>query len=389
MSRYTALYSAVDDEITHYELNIDTAKLSAKSTIRLPAKVQYAWPHPSRGHLYVSTSNGGPRVPSSHNHVTALSISSNGHLAVEGDVGILSHRAVHMCVDPSGRFALNGHNFPVSGITVHRIETDGGVGAEIPQDSKLNYGIYPHQVMTFPSGRTALIVDRGNKAQGDTPEQPGALRSFGFEDGVLSSGQVVAPNGGFGFGPRHVDFHPEKPWLYVSDERFNRLYMFRLDGDRIEPEPAYTCDTLAESSNVRPRQMAGAIHVHPSGKFVYLANRSDHTIEHGLGKVYGGGENSIAVFAINSETGEPTLVQHADTNSFHVRTFACDPEGRLLVTASIKPLSFLRDGHVEQVPAALSIFRIETNGQLTFLRMYDVETQGSEMQYWMGIVGID
>jgi len=383
-----ALYSAVDDLLTHYEVDVDAGTLTRRASLRMPAKVQYAWRHPGLPCLYVTTSSAGPRVPSAHNHVAALAIAPDGSLALLGSSQPLARRAVHMCVDPMGRFTLNGHNFPASGITVHRIEADGSVDGEIPQPETLDYGIYPHQVMVFPSGRTALIVDRGNKAQGDKPEDPGALRTFGFAEGRLSSGQVVAPNGGYGFGPRHVAFHPDRPWLYASDERSSRLYMFRFDNDRLEPEPAFTRDTLQSPANVRPRQLGGPIHLHPSGQCVYVANRADHTVEEDGCKVFAGGENNIAVYGIDPGSGEPTLLQHADTRSFHVRTFACDPSGRLLVTASIKALAMREQGEPTTVPAALSVFRIGPQGRLEFLRKYDVETSGGQLQYWMGMVAL-
>ena len=113
--------------------------------------------------------------------------------------------------------------------------------------------------------------------------------------------------------------------MYVSDERTNRLYMFRFVDDQLEAEPAHTRDTLANPDDVRPRQLAGPIHVHPSGNAVYVVNRSDHAVDVGGRRVFGGGENNIAVYAIDPVTGEPFLIQHADTRSFHVRTFACDP----------------------------------------------------------------
>jgi 6-phosphogluconolactonase len=382
------LYSAIDETLTRYEVNVEAATLDARESLELPAKLQYAWRHPFGKYLYVTTSNGGPRVKSDYNHVAALAIGKGGALEAHGEPRALARRAVHLCVDPTGRYTVNAHNFPTSGLTIHRIESDGGVGAEVEQPGGLNFGIYPHQVMMFPSGRTALIVDRGNKAQGHKAEQPGALRCFGFENGILSPGQVVAPNGGYGFGPRHVAFHPSKPWLYVSDERTNRLYMFRYANDRLETEPAYVRDTLSEPQNVRPRQLGGPIHVHPSGRFVYMANRSDHTVEVIGNKVFGGGENNIAVYAIDPVTGEPMLIQNAETHSFHVRTFACDPSGRLLVSASIKALSVQDGTGVNTVPAALSVFRIREDGRLDFARKYDVATPGSQLQYWMGIVDL-
>ncbi|EYS97643.1 3-carboxymuconate cyclase [Cupriavidus sp. SK-4] len=389
MARSIALYSAVDDMLTHYAVDVDSATLVRKETVRVPAKVQYAWRHPAKPCLYVSTSNGGPRVESDYNHVSAFAIGADGALLPHGESQPLPRRAVHMCVDPSGRYVLNGHNYPSSGVTVHRVQANGEIGDRVVQATALDYGIYPHQVMVTPSGRTAVIVDRGNKAQGDKPEEPGALRTFGFEDGQLSAGGVVAPQGGYGFGPRHIAFHPSKPWLYASDERTNRLYMFRYSERGIEAAPAFACPTLRQPELVRPRQIGGPIHVHPAGHCVYVANRADHTVADGEHKVFAGGENNIAVYGIDPETGEPKLLQHVDTQAFHIRTFACDPGGRLLVTASIKALHERDGDRIRHVPAALSVFRIQADGRLEFCRKYDVETSGSQLQYWMGMVGLD
>ena len=78
MNQRVALYSAVDDALTHYEVDVDDATLTARSTVRMSAKVQYAWPHPSRSVLYVSTSTAGPRTPSAHNHLSAMAVAADG-----------------------------------------------------------------------------------------------------------------------------------------------------------------------------------------------------------------------------------------------------------------------------------------------------------------------
>lgn len=54
------LYSAVDDEVTHYDVDVEAATLTPRSSIRVPSFVQEGWAHPSRKHLYLTTSNRGP-----------------------------------------------------------------------------------------------------------------------------------------------------------------------------------------------------------------------------------------------------------------------------------------------------------------------------------------
>ena len=135
---------------------------------------------------------------------------------------------MHICVNPAGDYLLSAHNLPKTGITVNRINADGTIGREIQQPEDPDYGIYPHQVMMTPSNRVTILVDRGNSAHEGKAEDPGALRLFRFNDGLFSVPAVVAPNGGYGFGPRHLDFHPDKPWVYVSLERQSMLNMFRM-----------------------------------------------------------------------------------------------------------------------------------------------------------------
>jgi len=388
MNAKVTLYSAVGKELTHYEVDVEGALLVKRKTIKVPAVVQYAWPHPSKRYLYVATSNRGVGMKADFNHVSAYRFDpASGALAPHGDPQPLYARAVHICLDRSGNHVLSAHNLPRTGITVNPINSDGTLAPAVAQPDGLDFGIYPHQVMMAPSNRTVILVDRGNDAASGKPEDPGALRLFGFDKGVLSNLASIAPNGGYGFGPRHLDFHPAKPWVYVSLERQSKLYMYRMQGDSLEPNAAFIRDTLADPENKRPRQHAGTIHVHPNGRIVYVANRADWTVDYAGAQVFGGGENSIAVYALDPATGEPTLIQHADTHSIHVRTFAIDPSGRLLVAASIKPLAVREGAKVTTVPAALSVFRIGSDGKLEFVRKYDVDT-GGKIHYWMGMFGL-
>lgn len=384
-----ALYQSVGAQLRHFDVDVDGATLTPRAALAMPSNVQYAWPHPSREFLYVSTSDsasGNAPVPGKVHRLCAVRVDANGALQMHGEPQALPTRPIHTSVDATGAYALNAYNNP-STITVHRISKDGTVGAQVQQPSKLDTGIFAHQVLVTPSNRAVVLVTRGNDAGGGKPEDPGALKIYHFKDGMLSPAASIAVGGrgGLGYGPRHLDFHPTQPWVYVSVERQNKLHMHRMQGDTLLPEPAYVKDILAGRQDERLRQLAGAVHVHPDGRCVYLSNRADGTMNFNGRPVFRGGENSIAVYAIDPGTGEPTLIEHADPHSFHVRTFTIDPSGRLLVAASISDM-WVRDGNnVRHVPAALSLFRIGADGKLDFVRKYDVEL-GGKFQWWAGIV---
>lgn len=91
---------------------------------------------------------------------------------------------------------------------------------------------------------------------------------------------------------------------------------------------------------------------------------------------------NVAVFSINPTTGEPTLIQNIDAHTNHLRTFAIDPSGRLMIAASIAPMA-MRDGST--LTAGLIVYRVGDDGKLTFVRKYDVDT-GRFLQFWSGIV---
>jgi 6-phosphogluconolactonase (cycloisomerase 2 family) len=383
-SSATVFYGSVGPELTLYNPDLENAALAKQGSVQLPANIQYVWPHPSSRWLYVVSSNGGPGVLGDKHFATALTIEPRtGALGAHGPSVALRSRPIHVSVDKAGAYVLIAHNNP-SGVTVLRINGDGTLGEEIGQGA-LDVGIFAHQIRVTPSNKAAILVARGNDATTTKPEDPGALKVFGFENGRLSNHASIAPGGGYGFGPRHLDYHPAKPWVYVSLERQNKLQVYTLEDGTLSPTPLFSKDTLAEPANVRPMQIAGTVHVHPNGRYVYVANRGDAMSLFQDQKVFLGGENNIAVFEIDSNSGEPALIQHAGTHGFHARTFACDPSGQVLIAANIEP-RLVRDGdRVRLQPATLACYRIGADGKLSFVRTYDVET-GGKLQFWSGFV---
>jgi 6-phosphogluconolactonase (cycloisomerase 2 family) len=232
-----------------------------------------------------------------------------------------------------------------------------------------------------------ILVTRGNGPTRAKPEDPGALKIFGYADGVLTNRQSIAPGGGFGFQPRHLDF--DGPWVFLSLERQSKLQTYKkLTDGTLTSAPLFTKDSLKDAASAPRGQAAGTVHVHPNGGFVYQANRASGTTDFEGKPVFAGGENSIAVYAINQKTGEPTLIQNMDTRGMEPRTFAIDTSGRILVAANQNALQ-VRDGqHVSNVPASLAVFRVRGDGKLDFVRKYDVETARNKTLFWMGLVSL-
>lgn len=381
-----ALYANVGADLTRYDIDVAGAELIKRETVTLPAGVQYAWPHASRRYLYVATSSSasGYGKAGTDHHVTAFKVDpATGALSPHGAPIKLPTRPIHISTDIPSENILVAFNNP-SAVRVYRINKDFTPGEEVAQ-GPIDAGIFAHQVRVTPNNRQVVLVTRGNEGTPTKPEDPGALKVFDYKNGVLTNEASIAPNGGKEFGPRHLDFHPSKPWMYVSIETQNKMYAYRMAKGRITPDIAYRADTLAEPNSIRARQAAGTVHVHPNGRFVYGANRAQDTVEYQGKQVFKGGENSIVVYAINQSNGALKPIQHIETQKIHPRTFHIHPSGRLMVAQHNLPVN-VRDGDtVKTIAAGLSVFRMGDDGKLTFARTYDIDV-GDKTMFWMGMV---
>lgn len=383
---HLVLYAAVGPALSTYSVAAD-ASLTKTSTVTLPFAVQYAWPHPSKKFLYVAWSNG---MQGDRHGIAAYRIDpATGALTPHGPGVEIRHRPVHLTLDADATHVLVVYNNP-SSLSVHALNPDATLGLEVNQPVPLDSGIYAHQIRVHPSNKMVVMVTRGNGPAPPRPEDPGALKIYSYKNGVLTSRQSIAPNGGFGYQPRHIDFHPAQPFMFLNLERQNQLQVYRVvNGESVEPTALFTKDTLDHQASSKPAQMTGAIHAHPNGRFVYISNRASGTTMIDGKPVWEGGENTIGVYAIDQQTGAPTRIQNIDSGGMHARTFALDADSGLLVAANQNAVT-KRDGATEtRIPASLAVFRIGADGTLTFARKYDIATgQGTGGLMWAGLVGI-
>ncbi len=183
-----ALYASVGPELTHYDVDVEAATLTRRGTVTLPANVHYCWPHASRPILYVASSNSASGVGAGRRQASrdgVASIRRSGALSPHGDPIALPTRPIHMTTDIPSEHLLVAFSNP-SGIRVYRVNPDVTPGEEVEQPEPIDPGIYGHQVRVSPDNRLAILVTRGHDAAGGKPEEPGALKVFGYRDGRLS-----------------------------------------------------------------------------------------------------------------------------------------------------------------------------------------------------------
>ena len=121
-------------------------------------------------------------------------------------------------------------------------------------------------MLATPSNRAVLLVTRGNDARPGKPEDPGAIKTFAFDNGVLTNLASIAPGNGLGFGPRHLDFHPTKPWVFVSIERQNKLCVYGLNsGTGLDRDPMFVKETLSDQTQRHARVPAPSTFIRTAG----------------------------------------------------------------------------------------------------------------------------
>jgi 6-phosphogluconolactonase len=226
--------------------------------------------------------------------------------------------STHLTPDPSNRYIVIGNG---PGVAVFPIKPDGSLapftdmvpapGEVGPHRNQSAAGAHPHYVSFDPSGRFLVAPDRG-------VDRIHIYRLDG------TTGKLAVNDPGFaktrsGAGPRHLAFHPAKPFAYVCDELDSTVTAFGWDSERGELKPFQVIPTLPETfmGNNQPAE----IQVAPSGNFVYVSNR---------------GHDSIVTYGIDPANGRLALLGFEPTQGRTPRFFTLDPTGSLLYAANLE-----------------------------------------------------
>ncbi len=128
--------------------------------------------------------------------------------------------------------------------------------------------------------------------------------------------QVGAASVQPGSGPRHFVFHPSDRFAYSLGEIGSNVTLMSYSDGKLEAigDPVSTLPADFEGEN-----NTAEIAVDPAGKFLYASNR---------------GHDSIAVFAIDQESGALELTANVSTQGETPRNFAIDPTGKWLLAAN-------------------------------------------------------
>lgn len=317
-------------------LNAETGALSKPELVAELSNPEFLALHPNGRIVYALT-----QVKSADGK-TSGAIAS---FTVERDTGKLEALNVestgrgslcHLSVDTTGSMIVAA-SYGGAYVVSFPIEADGRLGArrsllthEGPggPNRARQEGPHPHSVTISPDNQFAFVADLGL-------DRVVAYR-LDPEEGSLSLHEppftAIEP----GAGPRHTTFSGDGKNFYVLNELDGTITSGRYHDATGVVEPFERVSTLP--GDFTGKNGASEIRIHPTGRFIYAANR---------------GHDSIAVFARSPETGKLTRVENVPCGGAHPRNFALTPDGKWLLCA-------------HQNSNSLSVFRVDAEtGRLT------------------------
>ena len=234
----------------------------------------------------------------------------------------------YISVDRTGRY-LFGAGYGAAVISVNAIGADGRVAGE------------PLQVI--PVGRNAhsIRVDESNKFAFVPTLGSDQVFQFTFDakSGRLASNTPAIYLMKAGTGPRHFVTSADNKFVYVLSELLATVTTFSLDPKSGLLTEVSTATGLPPDSKLGPGAPRGAvgvagapprntdndiwaadIHMTPNGKFLYITERTSHT---------------LAGFSVDGASGKLTYLGSTPTER-QPRGFAIDPKGRFLVASGEK-----------------------------------------------------
>ncbi|XXY04816.1 beta-propeller fold lactonase family protein [Sorangium sp. So ce185] len=183
----------------------------------------------------------------------------------------------------------------------------GGDGSVRAPAAVLPAGRHAHATLVDPSNRYVFVSALGSDA---------VLQwRFDAATGQLTPNDPEALPVHPQAGPRHLVFSPDGRFVYLLNELDATVELLAFDAERGTLSAVQRLSTLPEGFSGKP--WAADLHLTPDGRFLYTSERTSST---------------LAGFSVDAQTGRLTLVSHAPTER-QPRAFQVDPSGRWLVAA--------------------------------------------------------
>lgn len=214
-------------------------------------------------------------------------------------------------------------------------------------------GPHAHSVWLDKTNRFLLVPELGLDKL--------VVYKFDRKRGMLEPNRIPWIKTKPGAGPRHMAFHPSGKFAYLINELNSTMEALAYDGRTGRLTELQVVTTLPE--DFKKASTCSHVEVHPSGAFLYGSNR---------------GHDSIVIYKIDQRTGKLTHTAHESTQGRTPRNFTIDPTGRFLLVANQdsdtltmfrinqQTGKLLSTGQVTQVPKPVCVKFFKRNGSRGF-----------------------
>lgn len=314
---YVGTYTHGDSEgIYVYRLDGETGALEYSSKVTGVVNPSFLDIHPSGRYLF-SVNEIGEFEGKASGAVTAFYIHES-----TGEISFLNQQATgggvpcHVSIDATGKYLLVA-NYGGGSVAALPIGTDGRLAEASDFVQHQGSSVNPRR-QSEPHAH-AIMIDRSNSYAfaPDLGLDKILIYQLDLEKGKLTPNTQPWARVHPGAGPRHLDFHPNGKYAYVINELDSTFTAFRYDENKGVLTEIQTISTLPD--DFEGNSHCADVHVHPSGKFLYGSNR---------------GHDSIAICAIDDETGMLSSIGWESTQGQTPRNFCLNPDGTLLLAAN-------------------------------------------------------
>ncbi len=301
-SRTTRARNARGDGISVYQCDQNTGKLTLVQVVGDLVNPSFLARNKAGDRLYV--------VHGDCEDISAFKIdAASGKLEFLNRQSTEGKNPVHLALDPTEKFVVVSNHITGT-LVVLPIAEDGSL-MPLTQKVQLEGEPGPHrkeQPFTKPhfnpfdpSGQYVLVPDKGLDK----------VFVFKFQNGKLHPAKSPEMEARESSGPRHLAFHSNHPWAYVANELDSTVTSCKFDVSTGALTPFQIVSSLADTYTGNSR--SSEIEVNAAGTTLYASNR---------------GEDSIAVFAIDVNTGRLSLIQTQPANGKTPRFFALSPNNQ-------------------------------------------------------------
>lgn len=223
----------------------------------------------------------------------------------------------HLVVDATGKWVLVT-NYTSGSVCVLSVQEDGSLGhmADFVQHTGSSVNPqrqqepHPHSINLDAANQFAFVPDLGT-------DKVVIYRFDATTAKLTPHHEQPWARTHSGAGPRHMEIHANGKLICVANELDSSLTVFTVDLDKGVMHEVDTQSSLPP--DFKGKSWCADLHIHPSGKTVYISNR---------------GHDSIAVFALDDTTGAIKPLEYVLTGGQTPRNFAVSPNGAWLLAAN-------------------------------------------------------